>query len=395
MVTKIGLYRDPRNKGKPWVVRWFGEYDPASGKQRRYSQSFRTKARAEQFAAQKMVEFAEGVKRDKPDKVTLKAFCRDCIKVKKTELRPASMELYRQTIERLQSYFGSDCLVSNITPRAAARFIAEQKPQNAHCETLSNWTRHKITRNCRALFQYAVDWELIKSNPFKKVKGPKCITRQWHYVTVTEFNRLLYVAPTLRWKALYSLAFTAGLRKGELLSLTWKDVDFERHEVSVRNRPATAQLPPFELKDYESRTIPLPQQTVDLLVELQNEAPESVPFVLMSRERFNTVVAKWKRFQQEGREWLTDDWGNNTLREFKRHVSRAEIKPNGTLNLHTLRKSCILNWSNSISNPEVVRVLAGHSDLKTTMKYYSQITAEQSQKAAAAIEKLLATAEQK
>lgn len=33
MIAKIGLYRDPRRK-KPWVVRWFGEYDPATGKQR-------------------------------------------------------------------------------------------------------------------------------------------------------------------------------------------------------------------------------------------------------------------------------------------------------------------------------------------------------------------------
>jgi hypothetical protein len=31
------------------------------------------------------------------------------------------------------------------------------------------------------------------------------------------------------------------------------------------------------------------------------------------------------------------------------------------------------NWANTISNPEVVRVLAGHADLKTTMQYYYSV----------------------
>ena len=48
MIQKIGLYHDPRKK-RPWVVRWFGEYDPASGKQRRYSKAFRLKVEAEDF----------------------------------------------------------------------------------------------------------------------------------------------------------------------------------------------------------------------------------------------------------------------------------------------------------------------------------------------------------
>ena len=39
MITKIGLYKDPR-KQRPRVIGWFGEYEPNTGKQRRYSKSF-------------------------------------------------------------------------------------------------------------------------------------------------------------------------------------------------------------------------------------------------------------------------------------------------------------------------------------------------------------------
>ncbi len=46
-----------------------------------------------------------------------------------------------------------------------------------------------------------------------------------------------------------------------------------------------------------------------------------------------------------------------------------------------LRKSCIQNWANNINNSEVIRVLAGHGDLKTTMKYYAQADKEQRERA--------------
>ncbi len=81
---------------------------------------------------------------------------------------------------------------------------------------------------------------------------------------------------------------------------------------------------------------------------------------------------------------------NNALVTFKRHVRWAGIEPDGSLSIHTLRKCCITNWANSISNPEVVRVLAGHADIKTTMEYYSQVSEEQRQKAAQAIDNLIA-----
>ena len=36
MTTKVGICRDRRNKARPWAVRWYGEYDPSTGRQRRY-----------------------------------------------------------------------------------------------------------------------------------------------------------------------------------------------------------------------------------------------------------------------------------------------------------------------------------------------------------------------
>ena len=159
MVIKIGLYRDPRSKTKPWVVRWFGEYDPASGKQRRYSKSFRIKAEAEEFQAAKRQEIGQGTPRDRAPDITLSSFCKDWLNTRKTELRPASIDLYSQTIKRLLDHIGKDTNLQDITPKRVAVFVAEQKSRaiGHQGKDLSDWSREQIKRHCRTIFETAVE----------------------------------------------------------------------------------------------------------------------------------------------------------------------------------------------------------------------------------------------
>ena len=56
---------------------------------------------------------------------------------------------------------------------------------------------------------------------------------------------MLEVAPTLRWKCFYALAYTSGARLSELMSLTWNDVDFEKGRLIIANRENTDDMPPF------------------------------------------------------------------------------------------------------------------------------------------------------
>jgi len=394
MITKIGLYRDPR-KTKKWVVRWFGEYDPATGKQKRYSKSFELKRDAEAFQSQLAMAFKEGQQRDKPEEVTLRDFCEDWLKTRKAGVRPETLRLYREAMGRLYAYFGQNCQLNAVTPRGAATFIAESKRVYVkNAEQLSNWTRHKILRNCRTIFQGAVTWQLIGKNPFKYVKAPKLVSTPWHYLKPDEYQTLLVVAPSLRWKATYALAYTAALRFGELFSLTYKDIDFETGEVKIENRSGTQTMPPFYVKDYEARRIPLPKHTLDILTQLHATAPERIPYVLRNEKQYKTAIAKWLKYQKRKRAWKNQDMVNNVGREFKRHTKWAGIKPNGTLSMHTIRKSCIQNWANELPI-HVTKELAGHSSIATTQKYYLQVDEYHRAKAAAVIDSLLSKAQAK
>ena len=83
----------------------------------------------------------------------------------------------------------------------------------------------------------------------------KLATTPWYYLKPLQYRTLLDVAPTLRRKALYALTYTAGLRLGEALSLTWSEseIDFDTGEVTIENRSGTATMPLFHVKDHRRK----------------------------------------------------------------------------------------------------------------------------------------------
>lgn len=385
MTEKVGLYRCRNGTQTQWRVRWYGQYTPGSGKQKRYSKTFSRKMDAETFREAKAVELKNGAPRDLSTE-TLGEYCRWWLqyRAKQQGLRPATVDLYKNTIRRLCDYFGDKTLLRQITPQAAEMFLAELRPMRGE-KVLSSWSRHQILRQCKTLFGDAEDREFIARNPFKKIKGPKTSVSPWYYVNPGEYRKILDATPSLREQALYGLCYSAGLRLAEAVAVRWADIDFETGQVKVVRYAGTAELPPFDIKDNEIRTIPLPQQTVGLLLKLQAEAPEKVPYVLLTETRYQRVVKKWQTCRAMGRPWYNRDYANNVLTRFHKRAQRAGIKPGGkTLSIHTLRKCACQNWIQSGHPINVVKKLMGHSDIGTTEKYYCQFTDEQRSQVAAA-----------
>lgn len=390
MITKVGLYKDPRNKNRPWIVRWYGEYDPDIGRKKRYTRAFRLKVDAEQFQAQRTQEFDSGVRRDTPKRVTLGRFTKDWLASRKQDVKPATYDLYRYAVRRLKTHFGEEALLQDIMPKEATLFIAAQKKlsKGHEGEPLADWSREQVKRYSKLIFDAAVKWGLIRTNPFDVLRFKKLPTKRWHRVKANEYHELLKVAPTLRWRAFYALAYTSGARMAELFSLTWNDIDFENSRLIISNREARAGMPPFHVKDHEARSIPLPPHTIDLLAEWQAQAPEAVPYVLLTKARYGRIKAKWRKLQEQKKPWRNRYMVNNVLREFRRHCKHAGIDPIADLAVHTLRKSCGQNWADHLPM-NVVKELMGHSKAETTLEYYSQVDADHEKKAAGIVQKMI------
>jgi site-specific recombinase XerD len=300
MIEKITIFKDPR-KRKKWICRWFGKPDLETGKSKRYSKSFDTRREAEKFKAKQITAFDAGTPRDRPPDIGLKQFCSEWMVANRADLRPASRELYDQTFRRLYDYFGKNAVIRSITAQEAAKFVGTQMRRDGD-GSLSNWTRHRLARNCRTMFKDAVTWHLISANPFIGV-GPKKKTlkvRDWHELTPQQFHQLL-AGVNLRKKATYNLFYCLGLRLGEGLSLMWPNINFEKRTVKIKDRPATDTEPPFYVKDYEDREIPIPQFALTILENLQayNDLTDQSPYVCLSDRQYTTLQAKWQRYRSE------------------------------------------------------------------------------------------------
>lgn len=377
--TKVGIYHDPR-KRHPWIVRWFGEYDPATDEQRRYSKGFRLKRDAERFQASKQAEFEKGAVRDRPDDIPVDEFCRKYLQRRTHEWAEKTRQHIACLALRLTNYFGEAAPIRGVTPERAAAFWSSTRGlRNAKKgSVLSRSTRNRLLRDSKTMFRYAVDWGYIISNPFqglRQVKVGKKNRRDWRYVTPHEYRALLRTAPDLRWKVFYALGYTSAARFGELFNLTEDSFDLDRGRLLIRSREGSSTLPPFRVKDHEDREVPLPKHAVRLVRGWLRMRPSGSPLILLTPDRYERVLRRWHQCQNRGGAWINNYMANNVIRDVRRHARIAKLPETEGLTVHCIRKSCGQNWADHLPM-NVVKELMGHANISTTAEFYSTVTEE-------------------
>ena len=66
------------------------------------------------------------------------------------------------------------------------------------------------------------------------------------YLSTKEYHALIENNGMLWWKAFLSVAYCCGLRRSEILNLTWADVDFINQLLHVRAKEESAQVLKWE-----------------------------------------------------------------------------------------------------------------------------------------------------
>lgn len=376
--NKVTITKDKRKNRTGYLVRWYGEYDPQKDAYKRYCRSFRTRKQAEQFAAKRQDDINDGEPKDPVD-ITLKQLCDDVIRVKEQSLKAATMDGYDMTRKQLLAHFGPNTKIVHINKQKATEFITSRELiSQSHLKSgkteLSGWGYKYYLKHASAIFSMAVDWEMLKKNPFSKIQLSTPISQDWHFFDQHEFNRILKVTSDFRVRCLYATMYGTGLRIGEAISLLWngRDIDFENNRINLRNRPGTKTLPPFSIKDHHNRSIPMPDWLSTMLVKLQNTATPQNPFVFLTDQRWRAVQQKWANYQAEKKtdKWQNKDMCNNLLRNFKGYCRNAGIITDEKLTLHCLRKSYAQNLANNNIPIATLKNLMGHSSIRCTEEYY-------------------------
>lgn len=235
-----------------------------------------------------------------------------------------------------------------------------------------------------SVFKYALSLRLIRSNPMDAVIRPKRKKRideerysapYYEKEELLEFLEIAKKYPDPIYPIFRILAFT-GLRKGELLALRWKDIDFEKRTLSVKQTLATCDK--WEIKfqvpktEKSLRTISIDSETLQVIKRWQLKQKEY--FLKMGIKP--TKNGEQLLFVSEENKPLYLDYVNHNLKIIINENNLKRITPHGFRHTH-----CSLLFESGASLKEV-QVRLGHTDIKTTMDIYTHVTKRQTEETA-------------
>jgi integrase len=95
-----------------------------------------------------------------------------------------------------------------------------------------------------ALYNHAIRYEWLNFNPISRVRTSSKPLREKDVLTPEEFQRLAE-QHSVRYRAMVLLAGSTGLRRSEMIALTWSDLDPRKMEV---NGARLSNAPVFRLR---------------------------------------------------------------------------------------------------------------------------------------------------
>ncbi len=348
----------------------------------------------------------------------------------KDHLTQRELENYRSIIERIfLPYFGKKAL-SDIKANEIEAIYRKAKTQGRTIGTIK-----KYHTALNSVMKHAFMKEEIKKNPCDLVELPRefkgndeihCfnLDQAKRFLSsldqefVTEYQSHSRVSSTgkefsvqaykerhtvaTQWKAYFTLAIYGGFRRGEMLALTWEDIDFDKMTVTINKAMSKTKANGQIIKETKSkagnRTIRLPSTCFDILKKWHKE----------EKERCLALGSKWAGFrgsefdknyvfiQLSSGRMMDGDAPYNRMKSVIRAYNDQCVKEGRDndqlpdIRLHDLRHTAAtLLLGMTDTDIETVSHRMGHSKASVTLNIYGHWLEETDAKAADAMGQLL------
>ena len=287
----------------------------------------------------------------------------------KPNLRNTTYERLLQLRKRVYEALGY-MRMDKITPRQIQAFVNALSKEGANERTGKPLAPKTIRHNLSLIsdvFSYAVKMGVVSDNPCGRVTVPKIVQKEKKIYTVEEVTKFLSELENepLKYKVFFNIAVFSGFRRGEILGLEWKDIDFENEVISVRRTSCyTAQKGIYTdtTKTRKSqRSMKFPKKIMALLAKYQQEQNAEAA----------RLGSKWVENDRLFVKWNGEPMNNNTpyfwLNEF---CEKHDLPFYGLHSFRHLFASLLVNQGVDIVT---VSGALGHSTVSTTSNIYCHI----------------------
>ncbi|MFZ5968413.1 MAG: tyrosine-type recombinase/integrase [Bacillota bacterium] len=254
-----------------------------------------------------------------------------------------------------------------------------------------------------SLFQSAVYWQVMMSNPCERVKPPKKDIVSEKVKHFDENQAIIFLEEIrneeIKYQAAVNVTIYGGLRKGELLGLTWDDIKFD--QCTIRINKANQYLTDTGIftktpKNKTSiRTISMPKNVITLLNEYKLWQEWQRKQCGDQWEDNNLVFTQWN-----GKPMSYDtpyQWFKKFLKRYNERIQNDKSIPEDEkakyllpeISFHGLRHTSATLLIAEKMDVKTVSARLGHAQTSTTLNIYSHSVKSADEKAASTLENLL------
>jgi integrase len=216
-------------------------------------------------------------------------------------------------------------------------------------------TRDKLLTITRGILRFAVAEGYVATNVALRVdRHHQGYDGSYDYYDVAEIRELLAAATNELDRVLFATASMAGLRRGELIGLHWRNIDWQGHKINVQGNVSRGRL--VSTKSGHHRVVPLVPELAELLATI-------APADNMAGK------AATKRSAASGLVFPGTDGSYQDPSALRRRYIKA-VKTAGLRQLpfHSLRHA-FASTAIQVASIQQVKDWCGHSSIVTTSRY--------------------------
>lgn len=328
--------------------------------------------------------------RGKCDNITLDSWFDTWLDIhKKNKIKESTYARYKDYYCRyIQKQLGKR-KISDFKPIILERLFQDMAEKNYATKTIRD-----VYNILNSMFKYAIHNQLIMFNPCAGVDLPKTKTKDIRVLTVDEQREIVTHAKGRLHENLILIALGTGMRSGELLGLTWDDVNWDKREIYVNKtlvhikNSATGKYT-FKYQTPKTkngtRTIPMQQSVYNALKqqhiklkELQIASTDWSPL-----EHFENLV-----FAGQNGKPITEHQFHSALNWIEKSINKERMKiaeMNGTpytpiphFYPHALRHTFATRCFEAGIEAKVVQGYLGHYSIAITLDTYTHVTDDKS-----------------